>query len=150
MWSVYDDGRKIRGEEHSGPKAAYRAMLNLSAHEINNGRKPAYHIEPPVDAYPLGELNLPEWALSALASKPQKGWLPVAGAAATRGLDIDAYWEGDPEIITRVSVSGHTTGQQATAAVAKVLTAYGVDPDTRVTWERGEGEGEEVAFLTRR
>ena len=80
-------------------------------------------------------------------------WLPVAGKAETQGLDISAYWEGDPEQITRVSVralDGDDTdggGQRSIAAVLRVLRAYGADPGCRLEWEAGEGEGEAVAFV---
>ena len=54
-------------ESHDAPKAAYRAMMILSAHEIKNGRMANYRVEPMiVIPYTIEELNLPLWAKKAL------------------------------------------------------------------------------------
>ncbi len=65
-WRVLDgSGHGI--ESHKSPRAARRAMLIFSAHEIKNGRVADYRIEPPIDLDPNIEgLDLPEWALQVL------------------------------------------------------------------------------------
>jgi hypothetical protein len=55
-------------EEHNEPKAAARAALILSAHDVKNGRVANYRCEPPT-FYKWNELDLPEWALAALELK---------------------------------------------------------------------------------
>lgn len=65
-WFVLDHAG-TRVEEHRSPKAAYRAAMILSAHEIKNGRVGNYCVEPPEMNMPtFEELDLPEWAYKVL------------------------------------------------------------------------------------
>jgi hypothetical protein len=58
-------GRGI--ESHGTPKAAERALMILSAHEIKNGRFADYRIEPLITIpSTLDELDLPDWVWEVL------------------------------------------------------------------------------------
>lgn len=71
-WRIIDDDTKRVVESWESSKAAYRAMLILSAHAIKCGQKANYRVEPAaVIAYKLEELSLPDWALAIL--DPEKG-----------------------------------------------------------------------------
>lgn len=67
-WKIKDMARGGVGiESHDTARAANRALLVLSAHEIKNGREPNYVIEPHVDLDPnWGSFNLPDWVTTAL------------------------------------------------------------------------------------
>lgn len=66
-YRIVDHDTKHTIETHVGPMSAFRAMLVLSAHEVKNGRKPNYRVEPPV-FYRLEEVSPPlaPWVLEAL------------------------------------------------------------------------------------
>jgi hypothetical protein len=83
-----------------------------------------------------------------ITSSTFEGWMPVAEEAQTKGMEIEACWEGDPARITRVSVRGDRTGDASDDAVRRVLRAYGVADGVALSWEAGEGEDEQVAFVS--
>lgn len=71
-WKVIDKLQNDKPiESHNSPFAAQRALHILTAHELLNGRKAHYAIDPPIiEACPptLDELKLPDWALQALVN----------------------------------------------------------------------------------
>lgn len=66
-WVVLNNttGKVVEGD-FLGPRSACRAYWIFFAHEVKNGRKPDYRIEPPTDLVPASELNLPDWVHEAL------------------------------------------------------------------------------------
>lgn len=62
-WRIINNNTGKGVESHETPKAAQRAMLILSAHDIKNGRKADYRIEPQIIIpNTIDELDLPSWA----------------------------------------------------------------------------------------
>lgn len=62
-WLILDcsPGKTEKGiESHPDPKSAFRAMLILSAQEIQYGRVACFRIEPPVFTT-IDEVELPDW-----------------------------------------------------------------------------------------
>jgi hypothetical protein len=63
MWRVVDvDRNQVVERDIPTPRAACRAMWVFVAHEVKNGRKPNYRIEPAVDLVDWEDLDLPRWA----------------------------------------------------------------------------------------
>ena len=55
-------------DQVNSSQIAYRSCVILNAHEIMNGRGWMYHVDPDIDPIPFEELNLPDWAIIALAN----------------------------------------------------------------------------------
>ena len=69
VWKVFQEGPSGAHcvEAHDSPRAAQRAMLILTAHELKNNRVANFKIKPPIDLEPdISVFNLPEWALEEL------------------------------------------------------------------------------------
>ena len=71
IYRIEKDTSRTQVEEHSGPVAATRAMLLLTAHDLKNDRTSHYYIEPATFTSPeeISRMEFPGWAEEILRNE---------------------------------------------------------------------------------
>jgi len=78
-------------------------------------------------------------------------WKELCADVNTEGCSVMVYWSGDPESISRVGVhdpcwESPESSSRINRVARRVVDAHG-GTSYMLAWERGEEDGESVAFV---